>query len=90
MQVSASDGTDNATDLAWTIIGVVMPVVTNLIILPNQVDVDTTPAVFYNYTGLGTLDVQINWYINGGWVRGNFTMLSGPFIAGNVISVEFR
>ena len=45
VQVLASDGTDNATDLAWTIIGVVMPVVTNLIILPNQVDVDTTPAV---------------------------------------------
>ena len=36
-------------------------------IIPSQVDTDTAANVSYSYTGYGTLDIQINWYVGGNW-----------------------
>ena len=89
VQVSASDGNDNESATSGSYIGQSPPTVSHIILLPSQIDSDTTPTVFYNYTGTGTLDIQINWYVGGNWVQSNLTTLSPThFVAGNTITVQ--
>ena len=68
VQVSVSDGTDNASSLSTAKIVQAVPTVSGVSIIPSQVDTDSAANVTYSYTGSGTLDIQINWYVGGNWV----------------------
>ncbi len=66
-----------------------MPTMTGVSIIPTQVDTDSAANVTYSYTGSGTLDIQINWYVGGNWVYGNATSLAhGNFTLGASITVQ--
>ena len=89
VQVSVSDGTDNASQTSGAKIVQAVPTVSGVSIIPNQIDTDTAANVTYSYTGSGTLDIQINWYVSGNWVYGNATSLAhGNFTLGASITVE--
>ena len=64
-----SDGVHNVSSTVGTTVQTI-PTVTNIILLPGQVDTDTTPTVFWNYTCSGTPHFQINWYVGGASVQG--------------------
>ncbi len=88
-QVSISDGTynDSVTSASKTVQAA--PTVPTVNIIPTQVDTDSQANVTYSYTGSGTLDIQINWYVNSAWIYGNATSLGyGNFTLGNTITVQ--
>ena len=60
-----SDGTDNVSQTSGAKIVQTIPTVSGVSIIPSQVDTDTAANVMYSYTGSGTLDIQINWYVGG-------------------------
>ena len=89
VQVSVSDGTDNASSLSTAKIYRLVPTVSGVSISPTQIDTDSVANVAYSYTGSGTLDIQINWYVGGSWVQGNVTSLAPSFFGlGNTIIVK--
>ena len=89
VQVSVSDGTDNASQTSGSKIVQAVPTVSGVNIIPSQIDTDTAANVIYSYTGSGTLDIQINWYVNSAWVYGNTTSLAyGNFTQSVSITVQ--
>ncbi len=88
VQVSVSDGTDNVSQPPGPISFKQYPTVSGVSIIPSQIDTDTAANVTYSYTGSGTLDIQINWYVGGNWIYGNATSLAyGNFTLGASITV---
>ena len=89
VEVSVSDGIDNVSQPSGAKIVQAVPTVSGVSIIPNQIDTDTAANFTYSYTGSGTLDIQINWYVGGNWVYGNATSLAhGNFTLGASITVE--
>ena len=91
VKVSVSDGTDNVSQTSIPTIVQAKPTMSGVSIIPSQIDTDTAANVTYSYTGSGTLDIQINWYVGGNWVYGNATSLAhGYFTLGASITVQVR
>ena len=89
VQVSVNDGIDNVSETSGGKIVQAVPTVSGVSIIPSQIDTDTAANVTYSYTGSGTLDIQINWYVGGNWVYGNASSLAhGNFTLGTSITVE--
>ncbi len=85
-----NDGIDNVSQTSGGKIVQAVPTVSGVSIIPSQIDTDTAANVTYSYTGSGTLDIQINWYVGGNWVYGNASSLAhGNFTLGTSITVQF-